>query len=47
MYNAKCKYAVIAERITEIKLLECTSFGAWFLKMSYENDIFLMSNFNA
>ena len=36
----------IAERITEIQLLECICFGAWLLKLSYENDLFVMSNFN-
>lgn len=46
MYNRKFKYAVVAERITEIKLLECICFGAWLLKLSYENDLFVMSNFN-
>lgn len=46
MYNRKCKYADVAERITEIKVLECICFGAWILKLSYENDLFVMSNFN-
>lgn len=46
VYNRKFKYAVVAERITEIKLLECICFGAWLLKLSYENDLFVMSNFN-
>lgn len=46
MYSGKCKYAIIAERIVEIKLLECAYFWVWFLKLSYENGIFLMSNFN-
>ena len=46
MYNRKCKYADVAERMAEIKLLECICFGAWVLKLSYENDLFVMSNFN-
>lgn len=45
VYNRKFKYAVVAERITEIKLLECICFGAC-QKLSYENDLFVMSNFN-
>lgn len=46
MYGRKCKYAIIPERITEIKLGARMYFQAWFLKLSYENDIFLINNFN-
>lgn len=46
MYSGKCKYVIIVERIVEIKFLECVYFWVWFLKLFYENGIFLMSNFN-
>lgn len=46
MYSTKFKYDTSAKRIADIKFRECTCFWAWFLKLFYDDDIFLMSDFN-